>query len=252
MIIRRLAEAIRRQDWFTVIIEVFIVVFGVFIGLQVNQWAAERGERALEHASLERLFLEAQAAHRNVANYVSGIKRFNGMRRNAVAFVDSDIPAPENDLLLRVGVNTMAQIPPLLPVSVAYDELRSSGQLQLIRSAKLRDQIATFHANLEFLSHMRDTFMAGADEFHESHRRHVTWRYNAESKTSDIGLSTYDWDSLRADEEFKTILIGYLRNHLVLEEGVIDLEQDAKAMCDALGDAIGRSCEEAETGGANP
>ena len=48
MILRRLTTALRKQDWVTVVIETLIVVFGVFIGLQVNncnearaQWAEE-------------------------------------------------------------------------------------------------------------------------------------------------------------------------------------------------------------------
>ena len=36
MILRRIAEALRRQDWFTVAVETPIVVFGVFIGLQAD------------------------------------------------------------------------------------------------------------------------------------------------------------------------------------------------------------------------
>ena len=38
MILRRLTNAIRRRDWFTVVIETLIVVLGVFLGLQVNNW----------------------------------------------------------------------------------------------------------------------------------------------------------------------------------------------------------------------
>ena len=38
MILRRLTTAFRKQDWFTVGVETLIVVFGVFIGLQVNNW----------------------------------------------------------------------------------------------------------------------------------------------------------------------------------------------------------------------
>ena len=45
MILQRLATAIRKQDWFTVIIETLIVVFGVFIGLQVNNWNEARKDR---------------------------------------------------------------------------------------------------------------------------------------------------------------------------------------------------------------
>ena len=46
MILQRLATSIRNQDWFTVVIETLIVVFGVFIGLQVNTWSGARADRA--------------------------------------------------------------------------------------------------------------------------------------------------------------------------------------------------------------
>ena len=46
MILRRLTSAFRKQDWFTVGVETLIVVFGVFIGLQVNNWNEARQGRA--------------------------------------------------------------------------------------------------------------------------------------------------------------------------------------------------------------
>ena len=42
MILRRLTDALRKQDWFTVVIETLIVVLGVFLGLQVNNWNEAR------------------------------------------------------------------------------------------------------------------------------------------------------------------------------------------------------------------
>ena len=35
MILRKLADAITAQNWFTVVLEVLIVVVGIFIGLQI-------------------------------------------------------------------------------------------------------------------------------------------------------------------------------------------------------------------------
>jgi hypothetical protein len=55
MILRRIATAFRRQDWFTVAVETMIVVFGVFIGLQVSNWNEARAHRAGEHAFLAQL-----------------------------------------------------------------------------------------------------------------------------------------------------------------------------------------------------
>ncbi len=43
-----LTDAFRKQDWFTVFVETMIVVLGVFLGLQVNNWNAARGDRAKE------------------------------------------------------------------------------------------------------------------------------------------------------------------------------------------------------------
>lgn len=41
MILQRLATSLRKQDWFTVLIETLIVVFGVFIGLQLGNLNSE-------------------------------------------------------------------------------------------------------------------------------------------------------------------------------------------------------------------
>ena len=42
MILRRIAQHMKQQHWTGVFIELVIVVVGVFIGLQVNNWNAAR------------------------------------------------------------------------------------------------------------------------------------------------------------------------------------------------------------------
>ncbi len=48
MILRRLADAMREQNWFTVALEILIVVIGILIGLQVDGWYEQRD---FEHRS---------------------------------------------------------------------------------------------------------------------------------------------------------------------------------------------------------
>ena len=60
MILRRLADAIRDQSWFTVALEIMIVVIGIFIGLQVDGWNEWRKERSAERDYLERLLVETR------------------------------------------------------------------------------------------------------------------------------------------------------------------------------------------------
>ena len=242
MILNRLSKAIRKQDWFTVVLEFVIVVFGIFVGLQANEWAQERQDRKHELAALERLFLESQNALQLLDQDLQGILQMNRLRRNAVQFVDSNAPVPENQLPLKIGINTLARFPALVPVSVTYDELKSSGQMQLIRSAALRDQVAEFHTALARFNQLQQGFGDNTASFWKAYQRHVTWDYNPDSTTSDILLSTYHWETLRADEGFIFSVIGQLRNQLVSERGLVELRDRALSLCEALGDAIGRTC----------
>ena len=55
MITKRFLEHLKNQHWTGVFIELAIVVVGVFIGLQVDNWNQARQDRGLERQYLERL-----------------------------------------------------------------------------------------------------------------------------------------------------------------------------------------------------
>lgn len=242
MILNRLANAIRKQDWFTVLLEFVIVVFGIFVGLQATEWEQERQDRKQELASLERLFRESENALQLLDESLQRELRLNQLRRNAVQFADSSAPVPENELPLKIGFNTLARFPTVVPVSVAYDELKSSGQMQLIRSAALRDQIAELHTGLARYNELQQDFGAQTGRFWDAYQRHITWDYNPDSTTSDILLSTYHWATLRADEEMIFAIIGLLRNQLVSEHGLVELRDRARSLCETLGNIVGQNC----------
>jgi len=62
MIIHRLANAIRHQNWSQIITEILIVVIGIFLGLQVDDWNTQREDRVQEGIYLERLHTEVTDA----------------------------------------------------------------------------------------------------------------------------------------------------------------------------------------------
>lgn len=45
MILRRLAESLRNQNWMTFLVELVLVVVGIFIALQVDDWNQARKDR---------------------------------------------------------------------------------------------------------------------------------------------------------------------------------------------------------------
>lgn len=52
LILRRLAQAFRQQNWFALALELVIVVIGIFIGLEANDWNQKRLERESDQRAL--------------------------------------------------------------------------------------------------------------------------------------------------------------------------------------------------------
>lgn len=61
MILRRLAEAIKRQDWLVVFLELLIVVFGVYIGIYLGDIQAARQQMVETNLALEALESEMRS-----------------------------------------------------------------------------------------------------------------------------------------------------------------------------------------------
>ena len=71
MIVKRVAEALRRQDWAAVAIEFLLILMGILLAFQINEWASEREARAQRAAATERLLGEAEET---VAYFRAGVR----------------------------------------------------------------------------------------------------------------------------------------------------------------------------------
>lgn len=60
MILRRMADAIKRQDWFQVTVEILIVVIGIFLGLQVTDWAERQNDLETEKRIVDYLIADTE------------------------------------------------------------------------------------------------------------------------------------------------------------------------------------------------
>ncbi|PHR93766.1 MAG: hypothetical protein COA69_03815 [Robiginitomaculum sp.] len=58
MRLRSITKHVNDQNWFAVAIDFFIVVAGVFLGIQIGNWNEARGDKAAYSQALERLSIE--------------------------------------------------------------------------------------------------------------------------------------------------------------------------------------------------
>ena len=71
MKLRRVIVHMRRQDWPAIVIDLVIVVAGVFIGMQVSNWNTERETQARAQVFGERLHLTLQGESDDAVDAVS-------------------------------------------------------------------------------------------------------------------------------------------------------------------------------------
>lgn len=119
MIIRKLATALKRQDWFTVLLEVTIVVVGIFIGLQVDDWN-ERRKESLKH---DELLADLSAGLRSDLQELDGSIKLQTLRYSAFSqllnkAIDWQDPAYRYD----AGGQRIETEPPRIDRTITADE----------------------------------------------------------------------------------------------------------------------------------
>lgn len=151
MILRRLAEGIREQNWFTVVLEIFIVVTGIFIGLQMDDWNQQRIDRADGLFYLERLhndiLLTEQMADRLRTRRLTLILPLS--EAADVLFDPTGQAELTEEHCFALATSSYHNINVSGLPSLA--ELMSTGRVAIIRDVNLRNALVRLQQNAEML-----------------------------------------------------------------------------------------------------
>ena len=75
MLLRRITKHVTDQNWFAVFLDFMIVVFGVYIGVQVGNWNADRQDRADYNEVFENVIVEMKQNLRRQQFVREGVKK---------------------------------------------------------------------------------------------------------------------------------------------------------------------------------
>lgn len=126
--------------------EFIVIVLGVWIALWAEGWAADREDRAVETARL-------RALSENVEQTLAAVRSEQDDATGAAEAL--------RDLILRAEVTTDAEgvrealaygllyVPAFTPELNVYEDLKSSGELGLLTSPKLRQALSAMEAALD-------------------------------------------------------------------------------------------------------
>lgn len=158
MILRRLATALRKQDWVTVVIETLIVVLGVFLGIQLGNWNEARADRQLGKDYTVRLIADLEHdlfAVRTLIGYYDDVTQ---SIEDADRMLASSGPEPKALVVAAYRASEFTYNPKR---RATWDQIVSSGDLGLLPQAAIESGLSDYYrfleANQDTVSRLQDT-----------------------------------------------------------------------------------------------
>ena len=149
MILRRITQHIKDQNWFAVFLDFFIVVVGILIAFQITEWNEARQDRIDEVYYLQRIIADIdESITRN-----DGVIAFlNSKTDNAYwvadklrgGHLDDKETTMFNERFLAVGDWRTGDF-----IDSTILELQSNGRLDIILSKKFHEQLGRFQLSLQ-------------------------------------------------------------------------------------------------------
>ncbi len=145
MIPRRISEHVRAHNWFAVGIDLLVVILGVFIGMQVQDWNSARQTRARSAEFSARLVSDLQVEAWGYEYLVEYNKDVLANAERAIKALTGERPLPDEQFVVAVYRATQYKFNERRRAT--YDELVSTGTIGLIADTKLRQTAISVFTN---------------------------------------------------------------------------------------------------------
>ena len=237
MIIRRLAGALREQNWFTVVLEVMIVVVVIFIGLQVDGWNEVRKKQQNIEAQLLRIADDAAVllaeTDRLIVDFDTRIARV----QIALEVLDGTPLTEANTLVFELALDESYQLNEVEVDLPSLDILMNTGDIDQVADANARNALLAltneWRSRKTVIGHIRSLLdIVNRDIF-----RGISYDIvglDADRSSGAEFKIRYDLDRLRADLGLRAALSnaarmqGYGRSQTVIARAAL------KAVVDSL------------------
>ena len=141
MILRRVIAHFRKQEWTAIALDFLIVVIGVFVGLQVNNWNEAVNDRQREKAVLRAMLEDISVTSRSLQEFLDiNIAGSESLKALADHIDDRTNPLPLAEIDNHVFLG-LFQYPSLILSLATYEELKNTGKLDLVLDRDLRKRM---------------------------------------------------------------------------------------------------------------
>ena len=145
MILRRLSQSIKEQNWIAIVIEFVLLVTGVFLGIQVANWNEDRANQKLAKILTERLRADLKIEAWSYEFQIQYYQEVLSNAEKALDVLEGRREESNEQLLISAYRATQYNLPTRRRAT--YDEMTSTGTISLINNQQLRQTASLIYTN---------------------------------------------------------------------------------------------------------
>lgn len=147
MILRRVIQHFRNQEWTAIGIDFLIVVFGVFMGIQVSNWNQAQTDTSLGKAYLKRIQLDVATDITNYNNRMVFWDKVINYGTKALAYAENQPHEESSEWEILLAFFQASQISEFYSTLATYNELTNGGDLRLLGNVAIRNAVTNYYTN---------------------------------------------------------------------------------------------------------
>ena len=156
MLLRRFSAHVRSENWFAVVLDLLVVIVGLFIGLQFDTWWEQQKDAKLESAYLLEIREDFEANRSSLQDQIRTAEQT--IQDMIVLHAQSTLASPSvSSAELNGRFRSITKMPTFVLTSRAYVNLTGSGDLKLLQSRPLKNALADYYAAAELTAVVQAT-----------------------------------------------------------------------------------------------
>ena len=160
MLLRSITKHVKDQNWFAVFLDFFIVVVGVFIGIQVNDWNGQRVEQSLEKEYLNRLEGNLEESSENTKRTNKRWTTRAGYLNVAVKSLSECEIDEKNSNIFAHGIFHIGKFEMSYLNDSTLEEMRSTGRSGIIKNHAIIDAIDAVERQISYQKRIEPQIIA--------------------------------------------------------------------------------------------
>ena len=221
MILRRLSQSLKEQNWTAIVVEFVLLVCGVFLGIQAANWNEQRAEDAKAQAYLARIRSNLEADQQSIQRRIVFWNRVDDYGEQAIRYAETGELADGSAWKTVLAFYQASQLWQWVSADSTYQEMRSGGELGLIRDQALRDALSNYYlqngAGTAYLFNMQPEYRKIVRGLTPSAVADHIWAkcWQQPRPTEQVLL---DCDAPVSEAQARVVLAGYMKNPTLLPE----------------------------------